>query len=92
MLKLIVDNSNTMIKQYNSNINKYNILLSTKKNCTYTLNTNKNKILNNVLLKNNIVYSSFNNNKIKSKLLFINNLPKYKKIYISKNADKYTFK
>lgn len=81
-----------MFKQYNSNVNNYNILLSTKKNCTYILNTNKNKVLNSLLLKNNIIYSSTNNGRIKSKILFTNNFPKYKKIYISKNANQYTFK
>ena len=65
-----------MFKKYNSNTNKYNILLSTKKNCTYILNTNKNKTLNNLLLRNNIIYSSANGGKIKSKILFINNSPK----------------
>jgi len=92
MLKLIVDNYNIMCKKYNSDLNKYNILLSTKKNCTYILNTNKNKTLNSLLLKNNIIYSSINDNKIKSRILFNNNSPKYKKIYISKNVNQYTFK
>ena len=92
MSKLIVDNYYIMFNKYNFNVNKYNVLLSTKKNCTYIFNTNKNKSLNNFLLKNNIIYSSINNSKIKSKILFTNNFPKYKKIYISKNVNKYTFK
>jgi len=81
-----------MVINLNHCCNKLNVCINHKKKKTVFRNINKAKSLHKFLLKNNLIKLTSVGGYDTTSLLFSSAKPKFKKITLYKNDNKYTFK